>query len=155
MDTFAIALGIPEWSKEEIEESRQYIMSLVGDQKIPPSFPGWQSGEMTEEHRKNMSLSASKRPRTKEHIQKLHEGRRNSKNSPEHKKALVESRLGSKHTKEAKDKMSEARKNNPRKKELASAGGIASAAARPSNYKEIQSERMKLWWAERKKKIGG
>jgi hypothetical protein len=51
--------------------------------------------------------------------------------------------------------MSEAKKRNPNTTEVAKLGGKASAAARPENYKQIQSERMKLWWAERKKKIGG
>ena len=51
--------------------------------------------------------------------------------------------------------MSESRKNNPDVKRLASEAGKASFAARPSNYKEIHSARMKLWWAERKNKIGG
>lgn len=154
MDIFAITLGLPEWSEEEIKKSHEYVMSLTSS-PIPGAFPGWQIGEHTEEHRKNMSIAASKRIRTKEHIEKLHNGRRNSKNSEEHKTAILESRLGSKHSEQSKKKMSETRKKIPKVKELSSLAGKASVAARPKNYKEIQSARMKLWWAERKKKIGG
>jgi len=71
------------------------------------------------------------------------------------KDALIASRIGSKHTDETKKKMSKAKKNNSNTKNIASLAGKASAAARPENYKEIQSARMKIWWAERKKKIGG
>ena len=42
----------------------------------------------TDEHRKKMSLAASKRKRSEDHIQKLHEGRRRSTNSPEHIAAI-------------------------------------------------------------------
>jgi hypothetical protein len=56
-------------------------------------FNGWKQGEFSEEHRKNMSISASKRKRTLEHIHKLHEGRKNSKNSVEHVAALKTARL--------------------------------------------------------------
>jgi hypothetical protein len=56
---------------------------------------------------------------------------------------------------ESKKKMSESRKKNKNIKELASNAGKASVNARPENYKELQSARIKLWWAERKKKIGG
>lgn len=155
MDIFANFLGLPEWNDQEIKKTLEYIASIEPDHSIPGAFSGWKIGEHTEEHRKNMSIAASKRIRTKEHIEKLHNGRRNSKNSEKHKAALIASRLGSKHTKESKEKMSISKKANPKNKEIASAGGKASAAARPSNYKEIQSARIKLWWAERKKKIGG
>lgn len=155
MDIFALSLGIQEWSEEKIKKSHEEMLSLRGFQNIPGPFPGWKTGEFTEEHRKNMSISASKRIRTKDHIDKLHNGRRNSKNSEEHKMILLQSRLGSKHSEESKKKMSHSRKKNPKRKELSSAAGKASVAARPDNYKEIQSARMKLWWAERKKKIGG
>lgn len=47
-------------------------------------FEGWQKGQFSEEHRRNMSIAASKRKRSPEHLAALHAGRRNSKNSPEH-----------------------------------------------------------------------
>ena len=72
-------------------------------------FDGWKKGEHTEQHRKNMSIAASKRIRTKEHIEKLQAGRRGSKNTTEHTAALVNSRLGSKHSEETKKKMSESK----------------------------------------------
>ena len=51
--------------------------------------------------------------------------------------------------------MSEAKHKNPNTKRNASNAGKNSVAKRPENYKELQSARIKLWWAERKKKIGG
>jgi hypothetical protein len=51
-------------------------------------FGGWKHGTHTEEHKKNMSIAASKRKRTKEHLEALWEGRRKSKNSKEHILAL-------------------------------------------------------------------
>ena len=121
-------------------------------------FEGWKSENITEEHRKNMSIAAKKRlvnGITKEHAEKLHAGRRASKNSPEHAAAVIASRVGSKHSEEAKKKISEKKIANPNTKKIASNAGKKSAEKRPDNYKEIQSSRMKLWWAERKKKIGG
>jgi hypothetical protein len=154
MDTIAKALNMsPSTVFDLLEDRMKECLNFNGS--VPGAFPGWKSEEFSEEHRKNMSIAASKRVRTKEHIQKLHEGRRNSKNSKEHKAVLVASRVGSKHSEKTKKKMSEAKKNSPSTKRVAIMGGKASAAARPENYKEIQSERMKLWWAERKKKIGG
>jgi len=51
-------------------------------------FEGWKKGQHSDEHRKNMSIAASKRKRTPEHLAALHEGRRKSKNSPEHIAAI-------------------------------------------------------------------
>lgn len=113
-------------------------------------FDGWKKGEMSLEHRKKLSDAASRRIRTDDHIEKLHEGRRNSKNSAEHKAALIASRVGSKHTEESKKLISESKKDNPNNKKIASDGGNASVAARPSNYKELQSQRAKAAWAKRK-----
>ena len=45
-------------------------------------------GDFSEEHRKNMSISASKRKRSEDHLLKLHEGRRKSKNSIEHNEII-------------------------------------------------------------------
>jgi len=118
-------------------------------------FDGWKKGEMTEEHRKKLSAAKMGKKITKEHSDKLKAGRKNKKNTKEHNAILLESRLGSKHKEESKKKMSESRKKNKNIKELASNAGKASVNARPENYKELQSARIKLWWAERKKKIGG
>ena len=56
-------------------------------------FEGWKKGEFSEEHKKQMSISASKRTRTEEHLLKLQEGRRKSKNSEGHVAALKAARL--------------------------------------------------------------
>lgn len=88
-------------------------------------FDGWQKGQFTEQHRKNMSEAAKKRKRTPEHIAALHAGRRRSKNSTEHKAKLIESRLGTKHTTEAKEKMRLSREKlgKEKLKEIAAMGG--------------------------------
>jgi hypothetical protein len=115
-------------------------------------FDGWKKGEMSLEHRKKLSDAASRRIRTDDHIEKLHEGRKNSKNSAEHKAALIASRVGSKHTEESKNKMSEARRNNPNNVEIAKLAGKISAEKRKNDptYKSLQSERAKAAWAKRK-----
>lgn len=118
-------------------------------------FEGWKKGEMTEEHKKKLSLAKKGKKISKEHHSKLIASRKGSKNSPEHKAALVASRIDSKHTEKTKKKMSKAKKKNPYTKINASNAGKASVKSRPENYKELQSARIKLWWAERKKKIGG
>jgi len=126
-------------------------------------FDGWKTGEFSEEHRKNMSIAASKRKRTKEHITALHEGRKKSKNSAEHTAALISSRIGSKHSEETKQKMSEKRKNNPKAKELSSnAGKISALKRKESGYYQTEEfkEKCKLAWEKRRAKklakdIGG
>lgn len=112
----------------------------------------------TEEHRRKISEANKLRFKdglSAEHASKLHAGRRNSKNSLEHTAAIIASRKGSKHTTEAKKKMSKAKLNNPNSRKNASLAGKISASKRPSNYKQIQSERMQAWWIERKKRLGG
>ena len=118
-------------------------------------FEGWKKGEMSEEHKKKMSEAKKGKKISKEHHSKLVANRKGSKNSPEHKAALIASRIGSKHSDETKQKMSKKKLENPNTKKNASDAGKKSAASRPENYKELQSARIKLWWAERKKKIGG
>jgi hypothetical protein len=117
-------------------------------------FDGWKTGEMTSEHRKKLSEAKIGKPISEEHKTKLHEGRRNSKNSDAHKKALIESRKGSKHSEESKRKMSEKKRSNPERFEISRKAGIESAKKRPADYNKRQSERIKLWWAERKKNKG-
>ena len=53
-------------------------------------FEGWQKGQFSDEHRKNMSIAASKRKRSPEHLAALQEGRRRSKNSAEHNAIIKE-----------------------------------------------------------------
>jgi len=72
-------------------------------------FEGWKKGQLSEEHRKNMSIAAAKRKRSPEHIAALHSGRKASKNSIEHAAAVIASRKGSKHSEETKQKMRDAK----------------------------------------------
>lgn len=156
---------IAEGKFEDIRKLEAKILKSVGAAKNDQFynrhnndglyFDVWKKGEMTEEHRKKLSAAKMGKKITKEHSDKLKAGRKNKKNTKEHNAILLESRLGSKHKEESKKKMSESRKKNKNIKELASNAGKASVNARPENYKELQSARIKLWWAERKKKIGG
>lgn len=120
-----------------------------------PCFMGWQKGEMSQEHRNNLSKAASKRKRTKAHLDKLHEGRRKSKNSLEHTNILIASRTGKAHSDFSKNLMSEKRLSNPKRFDIASTAGKISAAKRASDphYKKKQSEKMKLIWKKRKEGI--
>ena len=107
-DIISKSLGIMSLSKESlilIQETINDYEHLKG----VPCFEGWKIGEFTKEHRKNMSIAASKRIRTKEHLEKLHAGRKASKNSLEHAAAIIASRVGSKHSEETKKKMREAK----------------------------------------------
>ena len=115
-------------------------------------FEGWKRGEFSDEHRKNMSIAASKRKRTPEHLAALHEGRRKSKNSIEHKNALIISRIGKHHTDESKRKMSEKKLSNPDRINIAKLAGKISAEKRKNDptYKLLQSERAKAAWKKRK-----
>jgi hypothetical protein len=115
-------------------------------------FPGWKSEEFSDEHRKNMSIAASKRIRTSDHIEKLQQGRRNSKNSIEHTTAILASRIGSKHSEESKNKMSCKKLQNPNTIANAKLAGKISAEKRKNdpNYKLLQSQRAKAAWAKRK-----
>lgn len=121
-------------------------------------FEGWKTGEFSETHLKNMSIAASKRIRTKEHLNALHNGRRNSKNSPEHAAAVIASRLGSKHTLETKNKISKAKVGKPSTKNAASAAGKASAQKRKeSGYYQTEEAKLryiKMWETRRARKEG-
>lgn len=112
--------------------------------------------ERTEEHKEKLAASRRGKKITKEHAKKLHEGRRNSKNSAEHIEACRKANLGKKRSYEAKQKMRDAKLNDPElKKRLKNAGRISAEKRKlDPNYKKEQSERMKTWWAERKKKEG-
>lgn len=121
-------------------------------------FDGWQTDKFTEEHRKNMSIAASKRKRTAEHIAKLHEGRRNSKNSVEHIEAIRKAKKGISNSKEAIERSIITRKlNNDTAKLASDAGKVSQQKRKESGY--YQSEEWKLicakaWQSRRKKKEG-
>lgn len=117
-------------------------------------FDGWKKGEFTEEHKHNMSISASKRKRSPEHIKKLHDGRRGTKNSLEHNQALLRARKGVSMNPEAIKRAKLSRMQNNDTKALASHAGKISAEKYKldSVRQQKHSERMKLWWEERKNK---
>lgn len=110
-------------------------------------FDGWHAGEFTEEHRKNMSIASSKRVRTAEHLEKLHQGRRNSKNSPEHNAAISKAVKGRTPSEESRLKMSLAKKD----KKL-SAEHKAKLGKGDHSYMQTKEYRMKMRavWAKRK-----
>ena len=125
-------------------------------------FDGWKKGEFSDEHRKNMSIAASKRMKkriSKEHLTALHEGRRNSKNSEEHNRKISEKNTGRKLSEESIVNARNTRKMNNDTSALASHAGKISMEKYKNDpeRKKQHSERMKLWWAERKssKIIGG
>lgn len=115
-------------------------------------FDGWKKGEMTLEHRNKLSEAKIGKKISEEHKRKLHEGRRKSKNSESHKRALLESRIGSKHSEETRKKMSEKKLSDPERFERAKKAAAASLQSRGSEYNKEQSERMKLWWKQRKQR---
>ena len=121
-------------------------------------FDGWKKGEFSDEHRKNMSIAASKRKRTKEHLENLHAGRRNSKNSNEHNEAIRKAIIGRSMSQESIDKAKETRKRNNNTAAISSNAGKASQKKRKeSGY--YQSEEYKLicargWQTRRNKKEG-
>jgi len=121
-------------------------------------FDGWKAGEFSEMHLKNMSIAASKRTRTKKHLDSLHAGRRNSKNSPEHIAATVAARLGSKHTAESKKKISEAKRGKESSKAAASnAGKISAQKRKESGYYQSEEAKLryaKMWQTRRSRKEG-
>ncbi len=117
-------------------------------------FDGWAKGTMSASHRANISAAKRGKKISKEHAEKLHAGRKNSKNSAEHNAKIREAQLGSTHTDDTKKKMSDAKKNDPNIKELCSYAGQISVQKRPANYRELQSARIKMWWASRKKQLG-
>lgn len=120
-------------------------------------FEGWKKGQFSEEHRRNMSIAASKRVKRgidPIHLQNLNEGRRKSKNSPKHLEAIRKARKGVPMSKEAIEKARISRLENNDTKKLASHAGKISMKKYKNDPDRQQkhSERMKLWWAERKAK---
>lgn len=120
-----------------------------------PCFEGWKSGQHTMSHLRNMSIAATKRKRTPEHIAALHAGRRKSKNSIEHQQKIIKARTGAKHNDETKKVMSAIKKQahtdgtlwtEAKRNKLK----IARALRNTPEYKKQQSEKMKEIWAKRR-----
>jgi len=111
----------------------------------------------TKEHREKISESSKKRKLSIEHKKKLNEGRRNSKNTDAHKEAVSKAVKGKKHSEESRKNMSNGRMNIPedKRKSLSAIAGKASAERyKNDTARQIKhSERMTLWWTERKKKL--
>jgi hypothetical protein len=159
---------VAEGNLEDIRKLESSILKTVGarlDEQFYNKhdndglyFGGWRKGEFSEEHRKNMSLSASKRKRTREHIEKLHAGRRNSKNSNDHNEAIGRSKTGINKSKETIDKTRKTRKMNNDTSMLASIAGKASQKKRKeSGYYQSQEYKLicaKAWQTRRNKKEG-
>jgi hypothetical protein len=120
-------------------------------------FDGWKEGEFSEEHRKNMSISASKRQRTSDHLMKLQEGRRNSKNSEEHNRKISEKNTGRKSSKETIEKAKITRRQNNDNSKLASNAGKASQQKRKeTGYYQSDEWKMicaKAWQNRRNNKL--
>lgn len=91
-------------------------------------------------------------PISEAHLAALKKGRRNSKNSIKHKAALLNGKLNYKYTDEVKQKMREKKLLNANRFLAASKAGLISSQKYKVdlNRQKEHSERMKLWWAERK-----
>jgi len=100
-------------------------------------------------------MAAAKRGRTisEEHKKALNDGRKNSKNSAEHNARLSAVNKGKKHSVEHIKKSVETRKQNNDTSLLASLAGKISVQKYKNSpeRQKAHSERMKLWWDERRK----
>ena len=156
MDTISLFLGLDPLLKEEIDNINYIVLTHKHLNSVPGAFPGWKSEDFTNEHKNNMSIAASKRIRTPEHLAALHQGRRNSKNSAEHNAAV--SRIGSKHTAETKNKMSLAKIGKESTTKIASnAGKISAQKRKESGYYQTDEAKLryaKVWEARRARKEG-
>lgn len=116
---------------------------------------------VSNESREKMAKAKRGRKITEQHKLALNNGRRNSKNSPEHLRILSESNKGKVISDNQKKILSEKRKNHPDKNKIASLGGKVSMEKYKNDpiRQEQFSNRMKLWWKERKenklKEMGG
>jgi hypothetical protein len=158
MDTISSFFGLDPLLKEEIDNINYIVSTYKHSNSVPGAFPGWKSEDFTDEHKNNMSIAASKRIRTPEHLAALHQGRRNSKNSDEHNAAV--SRIGSKHTAEAKDKMSIAKVKLGKEyniKIASNAGKISAQKRKESGYYQTNEAKLryaKMWETRRSRKEG-
>lgn len=109
------------------------------------------------EVREKMAMAKRGRKISAEHAKALHDGRRNSKNSKEHNEAIRKVRLNRPITEEHKKILSEKRKKHPDKNKMASMAGKISSDRYKSDpqRQKAHSERMKLWWKQRKEESVG
>lgn len=107
--------------------------------------------------REKMAKAKRGRKISTEHAKALHNGRKNSKNSKEHNEAILKAKLGVALSTEHKNKISKKRKENPEVKLLASKAGKISSDKYKSDpeRQKAHSERMKLWWKQRKEERVG
>lgn len=112
--------------------------------------------KFSEEHKKKLSEKRFGRKLSEQHKEKLHSGRRGTKNSKEHIEKMINGRLKKGVSESTRKKMSENRKKLINKLEIASKGGKASSIAYKSDpeRQKRHSERMKIWWKDRKQKKG-
>jgi hypothetical protein len=110
---------------------------------------------VSEATREKMAEAKRGRKISEEHKKALNEGRRKSKNSQEHLIALSKANKGKIISEQQKKLMSDNRKNHPRKTEISSMGGKMSIEKYKIDKKRQEefSNRMKLWWKERKEKL--
>lgn len=109
------------------------------------------------ETREKMTAAKRGRKISEEHKKALNEGRKNSKNSPEHLLAISKANTGRKISQEQIKKSVKKRKENNNTSEIAKkAGKISQEKYKndPQRQKE-HSQRMKLWWSERKQESVG
>jgi len=105
------------------------------------------------ETREKMAAAKRGRKISKEHAEALHNGRKNSKNSEEHNEVLRNLLKGKKLSKEHIEKSRTSRMlNNDTSKLASNAGKISAEKYRNDPMRQkAHSERMKLWWDERRK----
>ncbi len=165
---FSCSQKAREWEtkvivKMNIVESENWLNKTDNTNKF---FHEGTRDSFSEEHRKNLSIAASKRKRSVEHICKLNEGRKQSKNSESHRAAIREfqkKRIESGYYQSEihKETMSQARMLiEPETRKV-----IAKKAGKESQRKRIesgyyQSEEWKeicrkIWEKRRKSKLGG
>jgi hypothetical protein len=105
------------------------------------------------ETREKMAAAKRGKKISESHKIALNNGRKNSKNSPEHIEAIKKSNTGRKLTAEQINKSVNSRKLNNDNSKLASNAGKISAEKYKKDpmRQKAHSERMKLWWDERRK----
>jgi hypothetical protein len=116
---------------------------------------GSKGRKFSDEHRAKLRAAKLGRKISADHAKALHDGRRGQTNTAEHNDAIRKSNRDRIVSDESKVKMKESRAkiSSDKLKEICSKGGLTASKLRPSNYSEIQSERMKLWWSKRKENL--
>ena len=105
------------------------------------------------ETREKMAAAKRGKKLTPEHSKALHEGRKKSKNSDEHKAAVSLVLKGKKLSKEHIEKSKTTRALNNNNSEIARKAGIISMQKYKNDpeRQKLHSERMQIWWNERRK----